>query len=271
MMALQCLRSFAVDRPPVYDAYQHFLLPQSIKRDPAMTRSRFAATAALIAVLFACQSQTGRAAEPNTLTDQEKAAGWKLLFDGKSTDGWRNYKKDTIGPGWKVIDGALTRADNGAGDILTKQQYGSFELSLDYNISKGGNSGLMYHVTEEGGTPWQTGPEIQIQDNVDGKDPQKAGWLYQLYKAETDATKPAGEWNTLRILITPEKCEHTMNGIKYTEYVKGSKDWDERVAKSKFASMPKFGKPTNGFISLQDHGNLVAFRNIKIREVPATK
>ena len=211
----------------------------------------------------------------NKLTPEEEKAGWKLLFDGETTQGWRNYKQDKISDGWKVVDGALTRAANGAGDIITKDQYDAFELSLEYKISQGGNSGIMFHVTEEGGTPWQTGPEIQVQDNKDGHDPQLAGWLYQLYKPENDketgkpidATKPAGEWNKLTILITPEKCVHTMNGVKYCEYVKGSEDWDQRVAKSKFGKMELFGKPTKGFISLQDHGNEVAYRNIKIRKV----
>lgn len=211
----------------------------------------------------------------NKLTPEEAQAGWKLLFDGKTTKGWRNYKQDKISDGWQVVDGALTRAANGAGDIITDDQYDAFELSLEYKISKGGNSGIMYHVTEEGATPWQTGPEIQVQDNKDGHDPQLAGWLYQLYQPEIDkatgkpidATKPAGEWNKLTILITPEKCVHTMNGVKYVEYVKGSKDWDQRVAKSKFGKMERFGKPTKGYISLQDHGNEVAYRNIKIREV----
>lgn len=213
----------------------------------------------------AAEPEKASPAAPNTLTEAEKAAGWKLLFDGQTTNGWRNYKKDTVGPGWKVVDGALVRADKEAGDIITKDQYGAFELSLQYNISPGGNSGIMYHATEEGNTPWQTGPEIQIQDNTAGHDPQKAGWLYQLYSSEVDATRPAGQWNTLRILITPEKCEHCMNGVKYFEYVKGSKDWDERVAKSKFSKFSAFGKATRGHIALQDHGNLVSYRNIKIR------
>lgn len=218
---------------------------------------------------FACVAWTLPlvAAEPNTLTTEEEKAGWKLLFDGKTTKGWRNYKKDTVGAGWKVENGELTRADKGAGDIITVDQFAAFEFSVDYKISKGGNSGLMFHVTEEGGTPWQSGPEIQIQDNKDGHDPQLAGWLYQLYKPETDATKPAGEWNTLRIVITPSKCETYMNGVKYYEFVKGSKDWDERVAKSKFGKMPYFGKATKGHLSLQDHGNLVSFRNIKVRNL----
>ena len=161
------------------------------------------------------------------------------------------------------------RADKGAGDILTTDKYAAFEFSVDYNISKEGNSGLMFHVTEDGGAPWHTGPEIQIQDNKDGHDPQKSGWLYQLYKPEgdLDAAKPAGEWNTLRILITPEKCATWMNGKLYYEYVKGSDDWNSRVAKSKFATMANFGKPASGHICLQDHGNLVSFRNIKIRVI----
>lgn len=206
---------------------------------------------------------------PNTLTAAEKEAGWELLFDGKTTAGWKGFKKDAVGAGWKVEDGALVRAEKGAGDIVTVDQFAAFELTLDYKISPGGNSGLMFHVTDEGKTPWQTGPEIQIQDNKDGHDPQKSGWLYQLYKPaeDADATRPAGQWNTLRILITPEKCATYMNGAKYYEFVKGSKDWDERVGKSKFAAYPYFGEPTKGHIALQDHGNLVSFRNIKIREI----
>lgn len=233
--------------------------------------TRFTQIVSAIAICLTSVTPLFAADTPvNTLSDAEKAAGWKLLFDGTTTMGWKNFKKETVGPGWKVEDGTLVRKEGGAGDILTVEQYDSFELVLEYNISKGGNSGLMYHVTEAEKTPWMTGPEIQIQDNKDGHDPQKAGWLYQLYNSEKDATKPAGEWNQLRILITPEKCQHFMNGEKYCEYVKGSDDWNERVAKSKFAKMPEFGKPTKGHICLQDHGNLVAFRNVKIRPIAKT-
>jgi len=226
---------------------------------------RHLVTASLLITLLAA---TLAAAEPNTLTDAEKAAGWKLQFDGKTTTGWRNYKKPDIAAGWKAEDGALVRGTERAGDIITTDQYGAFELSLEYKISPGGNSGLMFHVTEEGALPWHTGPEIQIQDSTSAaKDPQKPGWLYQLYKSDVDAAKPAGEWNELRLLVTPEKCATWMNGQLYYEYVKGSKDWDERVAKSKFAKLTNFGKPTSGHICLQDHGNPVSFRNIKIRVI----
>jgi len=113
----------------------------------------------------------------NELTDSEKRSGWTLLFDGETTHGWRNYKKDNVSDGWKVIDGALVRSSRGAGDIMTDGKYDQFELSLEYKISKGGNSGVMFHVVEGDGPPWRTGPEIQVQDIVDGHDPQKAGWL----------------------------------------------------------------------------------------------
>ena len=196
---------------------------------------------------------------------QEKDSEWQVLFDGTSKENFRNYRKDTISDGWKIVDGALVRAEDGAGDIITKDKYGAFELVLEYKISPGGNSGVMYHVTEEGGAPWHTGPEVQIQDNEHGHDPQEAGWLYQLYKADVDATKPAGQWNELRLVITPDKSVHYMNGVKYFEYDKGSEEWNRRVAKSKFSKYENFGEASRGHIALQDHGNRVAYRNIRIR------
>jgi hypothetical protein len=203
----------------------------------------------------------------NTLTDAEKADGWMLLFDGTSLSKFRNYQKEDVSDKWKVANGIFTLTEKGGGDIITKDEYAAFELKLDFRIAPEGNSGLMFHVGEGEKTPWMTGPEIQIQDNVAGHDPQKAGWLYQLYPASVDATNPAGEWNTLHIIISPEKCVHYMNGTKYVEYVKGSADWDAKVAASKFSKFPNFGKPTKGFICLQDHGNIVSFRNVKIKSL----
>ena len=215
---------------------------------------------------------------PNTLTAAEKAEGWQLLFDGKDFNGWHNFKRDDIRPGWQVKDGELICAEpHNAGDIVTTGEYDWFELQLDYNITVAGNSGIMYHVTNQGNAIWATGPEFQLEDNVKAADPQRCGWLYALYKPPIDpttgktldATKPVGQWNHVRLLITPEKCVHWINGVKYFEYVLHSPDFDERVAKSKFNGMPKFGKEANGFICLQDHGNQVAYRNIKIRKLPA--
>jgi hypothetical protein len=217
-------------------------------------------------------------AEPNTLTDAEKAAGWKLLFDGKTTDGWRNFKKKEVNSGWQVKDGVLECVDpKKAGDIITNDEYGAFELSLDYNISENGNSGVIFHSTEEAPTTWMTGPEVQLFDNnqAPGHENQLSGWLYQLYRPAddaatgkpTDATKPAGQWNHLRIIIAPEKSEVYMNGVKYFTFAIGSPEWNEHVAKSKFASMDKFAKADTGHIALQgDHGQ-VSFRNIKIRPI----
>jgi hypothetical protein len=216
----------------------------------------------------------------NALADEEKAAGWKLLFNGENLTGWHNFKRQGVRPGWQVKDGVLICADpHDAGDLCTDDQYDWFELQLDYNISEGGNSGIMYHVTDQGGAAWATGPEFQLEDNKEAPDPIRCGWLYALYQPPVDpktgkpvdATKPAGQWNHVRLLITPEGCEHEINGVKYFDYVLGSDDFKERVAKSKFRKMPLFAKSDKGYIALQgDHGQ-VSFRNIKIRPIQMKK
>jgi hypothetical protein len=214
----------------------------------------------------------------NAVTEAEKAAGWKLLFNGQDFTGWHNFKSDKVRSGWQVKDGALVCADpHNAGDIVTADQFDWFELQLDYNISEAGNSGIMYHVTDAGGAVWATGPEFQLEDNAKAADPIRCGWLYALYKPPIDpktdkpldATKPVGEWNHVRLLISPQKCEHEINGVKYFDYVLGSEDFNSRVAKSKFASMRHFAKSNIGYIALQgDHGQ-VSFRNIKVRPLKA--
>jgi hypothetical protein len=230
--------------------------------------------------LAAVVNAAAPAAPKAVLTDAEKQAGWKLLFDGSTLEGWHSFKSDKVRPGWQVVDGTVACVDpHDAGDLCTRDQYGWFELQLDYNISEGGNSGIMYHVTDEGGAAWATGPEVQLEDNAKAADPQRCGWLYALYQPPIDpktgkpldATKPAGEWNHVRILISPQKCEHEINGVKYFDYVLGSDDFKERVAKSKFGSMPLFAKAEKGYVALQgDHGR-VAFRNIKIRPIDVRK
>ncbi|HWD92290.1 MAG TPA: DUF1080 domain-containing protein [Verrucomicrobiae bacterium] len=228
--------------------------------------------------LVGCRSMSSEPSEPNTLTRAEKAAGWQLLFDGQSFSGWHNFKQDGVRPGWEVKDGTLVCADpHNAGDIVTTDKFGWFELQLDYNISEGGNSGIMYHVTDAGNRVWETGPEFQLEDNAKAADQIRCGWLYALYKPPVDpatgktldATKPAGQWNHIRLVISPDKCIHEINGVKYFEYVLGSEDFNDRVAKSKFGRMPNFAKADSGYIALQgDHGS-VSFRNIKIRPLPA--
>lgn len=205
----------------------------------------------------------------NVLTPHEVHAGWKLLFDGKTTKGWHNFKQKTVGEGWVVKDGVLTSEHpESAGDILTDEQFDWFELTMDFNYAKGQNSGVMFHVLDSGDAPWHSGPEIQIYDSKE-KGQQLTGFLYQLYSSETDAAKPAGEWNSYRIIITPKLCETYLNGVKYYEYVLGSEDFWARVKKSKFSEFPEFAKANKGHIAIQgDHGT-VSFRNIKIRPIHA--
>ncbi|HEX3797142.1 MAG TPA: DUF1080 domain-containing protein [Verrucomicrobiae bacterium] len=231
-----------------------------------------------LSLAFAAGTSAYAQDEPNTLSSSERAAGWQLLFDGKDFNGWHNFKHDGVRPGWEVKDGVLVCSDpHNAGDIVTSNQYQWFELQLDYNISEAGNSGIMYHVGDTGGAVWATGPEFQLEDNKEARDPIRCGWLYQLYQPPIDpatgktldATKPVGEWNHVRLLISPDKCEHDINGVKYFEYVLGSDDFNARVAKSKFSKMPGFAKSPTGYIALQgDHGQ-VSFRNIKVRVIDA--
>jgi hypothetical protein len=229
-------------------------------------------------LIAGCCCLSPHAQKINTLTAAQKADGWRLLFDGTNFDGWHNFKQDGVRPGWQVKDGALVCVDpHNAGDIVTTDKFGWFELQLDYNISEAGNSGIMYHVTDDGSRVWATGPEFQLEDNVKAADPIRCGWLYALYQPPIDpatgkildATKPVGQWNHVRLVISPEKCTHEINGVKYFEYVLGSDDFNARVAKSKFHTMPFFAKAASGYIALQgDHGS-VKFRNIKLRPLPA--
>ena len=220
------------------------------------------------------------ASKANTLTSEETASGWKLLFNGKDLAGWSNFKSDSIKPGWQIQDGTLACVDpHNAGDLATAEQYEWFELQVDFKMGEGANSGIMYHASPTGRAAWATGPEFQLEDNAKATDPQRCGWLYGLYKPENDpktgkpldTTKPAGEWNHLRLLITPEKCIHEINGVTYFEYVLGSDDFKKRVAASKFSKMKAFAKVPKGHLVFQgDHGK-VSFRNMKLREIKATK
>ncbi len=231
-----------------------------------------------VAALAATLALTAAAQDINTLTDQEKADGWQLLFDGKTFDGWHNYNHEGVRPGWQVKDGSLCCVDpHEAGDIITSNKFDWFELQLDYNNSEGGNSGIMSHVVENPRWPamWISGPEFQLEDNEKAADPVRCGWLYAIYQPPIDpatgktldATKPVGQWNHIRLLVTPQKCEHDINGVKYFEYVLHSEDFNNRVAHSKFGHMPPYAKSDIGCIGLQgDHG-AVSFRNIKIRPI----
>jgi len=207
---------------------------------------------------------------PNALTDAERAEGWRLLFDGTTTQGWHAYGKPGAPPAWAIVDGALTRTSP-AGDLATDAEFGDFELALDWRIAPGGNSGIMYRVSEDHGAPWETGPEFQVLDDSghhDGNLPAtSAGSCYALYAPDADDTRPVGHWNRARLVVRGDRVEHWLNGALQCRYEIGSEDWKARVAASKFASMPDFGTRARGHVVLQDHGDEVAFRNVRVREL----
>ncbi len=207
---------------------------------------------------------------PNRLTAEEEAAGWKLLFDG-TLEGWRGYRRDDVPPGWQARDGALVFTPRGrGGTIITVDQYADFELALEWRVSEGGNSGIFYRVTEEEVQPYWTGPEMQVLDNAghrDGSTPEtSAGSNYALHAPSEDVTRPVGEWNQVRIMVRGAQVEHWMNGVRILAYELWSDEWRALVQRSKFGEWPGYGMAPAGHIGLQDHGDPVWFRNIKIRE-----
>ena len=237
-----------------------------------MTRSwkRPVFASLVAAVLASGFSQAKDGPAPNTLTDAEKAEGWKLLFDGKTTDGWRGFKSDKMPEGWTVEGGALARTGK-AGDIVSADEYASFDLKIDWKIAEGGNSGVFYAVSEDDATVWKTGIEMQVLDDAkhhDGQSPlTSAGSCYALYPPAKKVVRPVGEWNEARLVVKYPKVEHWLNGEKIVEYEINSADWKKRVAESKFKDMPKFATNAKGRLALQDHGDRVEYRNIKIREI----
>jgi hypothetical protein len=225
---------------------------------------------ATLALLGGRSASPRQAPEPNTLTPAERAAGWTLLFDGRTPRGWRGYMKKGVPAGWEVEDGTLTRAAK-AGDIITDKQYRDFELTLEWKISEGGNSGIMYRVAEGAEATYETGPEMQVLDDARHPDGQNrltsAGSDYGLYAAPAGVVRPAGEWNQVRILVKGHHVEHWLNGTKVVEYELESPDWEAKVAASKFRQWPGYGRAPKGHIALQDHGDRVWYRSIKIREI----
>jgi hypothetical protein len=167
-----------------------------------------------------------------------------------------------------VVDGALTRAGKG-GDIITVDQFGDFELTLEYNIAPGGNSGIFFRVVEDDPVMWHGAPEVQVIDNArkDLKPEQTSGANYDLHAPSRDVTRPAGEWNALRLVVKGNLVEHWINGTKVVDYELGSEDWKRRVQASKFKDWPRFGSARRGHIAFQDHGDRVAYRNIRIRDL----
>jgi hypothetical protein len=220
---------------------------------------------------------------PNTLSEMEKSAGWELLFDGISTQGWRGaYKTGFPEKGWRVHDAMLTvdsatggESTNG-GDIVTLNTYSDFELKLEFRLSPKANSGIKYFVTEsENNKGSAIGLEYQLLDDVLHPDAKLGnhegsrtlGSLYDLIAAENKRVNAMGEWNRARILSVGNHVEHWLNGVKILEYERGSDEFRKLVSESKYKVWKNFGEAEEGFILLQDHGTEVSFRSIKIREI----
>ena len=239
---------------------------------------RLAAGCLLAAALAGCSSEKPSAVasmpmKPESASGASTPGGgeWRTLFDGRSLDAWRGFKKDSVPAGWQVVDGALTRVGE-AGDLITRDQFGNFELTLEWKVAEGGNSGIMFRVAETADATYETGPEMQVLDDARHKDGESrltaAGSAYGLYAAPAGVVKPAGQWNAVRIVVRGNHVEQWLNGTKVVEYELGSPDWEARVRNSKFKQWPGYGRVVSGHIALQDHGDRVAYRDIKVRTLP---
>ncbi|MCW5937555.1 MAG: DUF1080 domain-containing protein [Fimbriimonadaceae bacterium] len=208
----------------------------------------------------------------NALTKNERSAGFVSLFNGESLDGWRGYGNKETPVAWAALDGAVTFTPGlPGGDLATKESFGDFDFRFDWRVTSGGNSGVIYRVSEDKPYPWETGPEYQVLDDAkhaDGKDPlTSAASLYGLVARGKKVVRPAGVWNEGRIVARGGKVEHWLNGVKVLEYDTAAPDWEAKVKASKFGSMPDFAKNRAGHIVLQDHGDPVAYRNLRIKRL----
>lgn len=218
----------------------------------------------------------------NKLTDAEKSEGWQLLFDGASKSNFHVFNKKSDGAAWQVTDGALhldtssIKKDGkiiGGGDLLTNEEYENFDLKLDWKIDPGGNSGVMFYVQEgpKFGETYHTGPEMQVLDNAAHHDAKiikhRAGDLYDLITSSPETVKPAGEWNQVEVISNKGALEFHLNGTKVLSTTMWDDAWKKMIAASKFKQWTGFGTYKTGRIALQDHGNSVWYRNIKIRKL----
>ena len=237
------------------------------------TATSLLAISAVSFSLFSCTT------EQNTLTQDEIADGWQLLFDGKTLNGWRDYNGTALTEPWHVVDGCIQAKGDGSdasGYIVTDKEYENFELSWDWKLSKGGNSGMLYHVVErpQFKVPYVTGPEYQLIDEPNFPEPleewQKLGVDYAMYLPDQSKMKvnPQGEWNNSKIVFDNGHVEHWLNGQKILEFEAWSDDWHKRKNSGKWSNAPEYGLAKKGVICLQDHGYPASFRNIKIKELP---
>lgn len=233
-------------------------------------KTGFIAGILLLGAFTACKTQ-----QLNTVTRSEKKAGWQLLFNGNSLEGWHTYLKDSPDKKWTVLDHTimLDPAAGGGGDLVTNGEYENFELQLDWKISEGGNSGIIFLVHEDPKyrATYLTGPEMQVLDNVKADDNKKpdhlAGSLYDLIACDSSAVHPVGDWNHVEIRLDHGHLTFWMNGKKVVETQMWDNAWKQLVADSKFAPWKEFASFHKGHIALQDHGHQVWYRNIMIRNL----
>lgn len=251
-----------------------------------MTMKHILKTAFIALLIFGCK-ETKKEAVTNEESMEETADmstenDWETVFDGESFEGWHEYLKTDVSDNWKIEEGAMVfyppeaRENREQFNLVSDNDYTDFVLSMDWKISKEGNSGVMWGVKELDSLsqPYLTGPEVQVLDNEghpDGKNglSHQSGALYDMVDPSEDVTKPIGEWNTMVITINHKTNEGNvvLNGVEVVEFPVNDPEWGQMVAESKFADWPQFAKYTTGKIALQDHGNMVAFKNIKIKQL----
>jgi hypothetical protein len=233
-----------------------------------MRLTHLASAAAALAFLAACRpAPLSTRAAPGGAS----AGPWRVLFDGSSLDAWRGYKNAPVPAGWHIVGNTLAK-DAPVADIVTKDEFGDFELQLEWKIGNAGNSGIFYRGTEEYSHMYWSAPEYQLLDDINAEDNKTrlhcAGAVYAVYPSPAGHLKPVGQWNTTRIVVKGSHVEHWLNGVKLLEYELGSPDWEARVKASKFHAWPDYGRATTGHIGLQgDEAGTLAFRNIRIREL----
>ncbi len=207
-----------------------------------------------------------------TSNHNEVKAKWQVLFDGKSKDAFRGFKQATFPTNsWVVDGGALKSLPKVQVDLITRETYESFELELEWKVAREANSGIMFHVSEVEAETYMSGPEMQVVDDAnteDGANPKtSAGSLYDLIAPTNKQCLPAGEWNRVRLIVQGNHVEHWMNGAKIVEYELGSESLKALIADSKFKAWPRFAQEKTGYIALQNHGNSVWFRNVRVRRL----
>ncbi len=227
----------------------------------------------LTPVFSSCEEASSEPEAAQEVAPAEATDDWIVLFDGTDLSAWRNYQQDTISDLWKIEDGALMLTGRGGGDIITKETFGSFDLELEWKISEAGNSGIFYHIVEADslGQVYLSAPEMQVLDDEkhpDGKLPShRAGANYDMQPCSEVATNPVGEWNKVRLLFDKGHVEHWLNGVKVVEFDQGSPAWAEQLAESKFGTWAMYAKGEEGHFGLQEHGDQVWFRNIRVKRL----